>query len=72
MAIKSRRVTVRVAKTIQEADFEPFGIVLEDSVEYDTSVPDAPKVRRQMYKKLEKELDKLIDKRWDKMEDDDD
>ena len=65
--IKERQVTVRVMKTIQETNFEPFHMMLQESVTY-KNLKNGKKVRKRLFKKLQQELDDFIDERWDATE----
>ena len=70
--IKERKIMVRVTKRIQEKDFEPFEIQLEESVIIDYPIDNPKKMRRKIYNRLKKELDSLIDKRWNELYPEDD
>lgn len=65
--IKERKITVRVMKTIQEVDFEPFALLLAETVTYD-NLKNGKKARKRLFKKLTMELNDFIDERWNDTE----
>jgi len=69
MAIKYHKISVQVSKRVQEQEFEPFEIVLEESVIHDCKLKNPKKARRKMYKAMKVELDSLIEKRLNEWED---
>ena len=60
--VKETRLTVKITKRIQEENFEPFEITLEDSIVFST-IKNKSRTRRIMYNDLEKEINHLINKR---------
>jgi len=69
MSVKERKISVRVIKRIQEQDYEPYEIQLEESVLLTEPFENPKKMRRKIYNRLKKEIDTLIDDRWDEIAD---
>jgi len=66
MGIKEHSVTVKVVKRIQEQEFEPFEIQLEESIIFDKKM-NTKKIRRKLYNNMKDELDGLIEERLDEL-----